>query len=366
MMKKVFLKLKSLIKSKKVLGLALAGALTASGVFAGQKGVLETKSEVKTVKVEEGKVTQTISASGKIMAKTEAVLKFQTSGMLAWVGVAEGDEVKKWQAIAGLDKKELEKTFQKYANDYLDERWDFEQTQDDYYVTKESKLVTDTVQRVLDQAQYDLSNVVLDYELKDLAVKYATIYSPIAGIVTKVESPVAGVNVTAATAEFTVSDPDSVIFEANIDEVDVGQVKPHQTGTLLLDAYLDEEIAVEVQKIDFSATGTSGGGTAFKVEFSLPGNADRRFRLGMNGDVEIILAEKEKVLLAPISSTFRRSGKEYVWVIENDLIIKREVIVGLEGDSNVEIVEGLSAGEKIIKEGVSKIKEGEKVNQETQ
>jgi len=43
---------------------------------------------------------ESVSASGKVEAEEEAVLTFQTSGRLAWVGVKEGDRVEQWQAIA--------------------------------------------------------------------------------------------------------------------------------------------------------------------------------------------------------------------------------------------------------------------------
>ena len=355
------LKFKNLIKNKRAWGLVVAGLLIGV-LYLGFGERLRKKPEIETAKVKKGEITKTISASGEVVAQTEAILKFQASGMLAWVGVREGDQVKKWQAIASLDKRELEKTFQKYANDYLSERWDFEQTQEDYEETKEMRLVTDAIQRTLDQAQYDLNKAVLDYEIKDLAVKYATIYSPIEGIVTQIDSPVAGVNITPATAEFTIADPNSVIFEANVDEVDIGQVKVGQKSSILLDAYPDEEIEVEVKKIDFTATATSGGGTAFKVEFRLPENIEEKFKLGMNGDIDIILEKKEDILVVPAASVFSRKDRRYVWVAANGKLERREVKIGLESDTQIEVIDGLAEGEIIVSQDVSKVKEGQQVN----
>lgn len=335
--------------TKKTLGIVIIGLLIGV-LYLGFGERLRKKPEMETTEVKKGEIVRSISASGKVKAKTEVVLKFQTSGMLTWVGVKEGDYVKKWQAIASLDKKELEKTFQKYANDYLSERWDFEQTQEDYQETKERKLVTDTVQRILDKAQYDLNKAVLDYEIKDLAVKYATIYSPIEGIVTEIDSLIAGINITPATATFTIADPNSIIFEANVDEVDVGQVKIGQKAIILLDAYSEEEIEVEVKQIDFIATATSGGGTAFKVKFELPENFEEKFKLGMNGDVEIILAGKEETLIIPVSSIFKQKGKQYVWLVKDGVIVEQEIETGIESDDSVEVIKGLDEGQTVAKE----------------
>jgi len=316
-----------------------------------------SQEKIKTAVVIKKDLVQTISASGKVKSEKEVVLKFQTSGKLAWVGVKEGDYVKKWQAIASLDKKELKKKFQKYANDYLKERWDFEQTKEDYKET----LITNEIKRILDKAQFDLNKAVLDYEIADLAVKYATIYSPIKGIVTKVDSPVAGVNITPATATFIIADPEAVYFEADVDEVDVGGVKEDQPAILNLDAYPQEEIKTTVYQVGFQAKTTRGGGTAFPVKIKLPDNKDQKFKLGMNGDVDIIINKKEDILVAPLSALIKRKGKYYVFLVKNGVAQKQEVQIGLKTDEEVEIVKGLRENDRIVIEKLSQIKNGQKI-----
>ena len=196
--------------------------------------------------------------------------------------------------------------------------------------------MTDTVQRVLDKAQYDLNKAVLDYEIKDLAVKYATIYSPIEGIVTSVDTPIAGVNITPATAVFTVASPGQMVFRANIDEADIGEVRLHQEARVTLDAYAGEEFRGTVDKVGFTAVTTSGGGTAFPVEVNLPANENLKFRVGMNGDVEILVWEKKGVLTVPASAIFRRSGQPYVWKVVEGKAVKQAVTLGAETEERVE------------------------------
>jgi len=227
-------------------------------------------------------------ASGTIQAHEVANLTFQTSGLLTWVGVREGDWVKKWQGIASLDKKELQKRLDRQLNLYLTNRWDFEQLQDDYQETKERHLITDQIKRILEKAQFSLDNAVIDVELADLAKRLATISTPIEGIVIRVDTPNPGINITPA-ATFIVVDPASVFFSANVDEADIGRVIIGQKVKITLDAYPDEEFEGKVEKIAFVSTTTAGGGTAFKVEIFLPANHDLKFKVGMNGDAEIVL-----------------------------------------------------------------------------
>ncbi len=224
--------------------------------------------------------------SGVIEAEKKVDLKFKTSGELVWVGIKKGDKVKKGQAIASLDKRELEKKFKKEMNDYLNERWDFEQTQDDYKETKDRHLITDAIQRILDKAQFDLDNSVLDLEIQKLAVEYSVIATPISGIVTHIDQPIAGVNITPATAVFTIADPTSVYFKAEADEEEVVRLKNGLKGKILLDAYLDQEFDSQIDSIDFAPI-LDKSGPNYAVKCALPENTDLRFRLGMRGEIEI-------------------------------------------------------------------------------
>jgi len=106
--------------------------------------------------------------------------------------------------------------------DYMNERWDFEQTTLDDY---QDAALTETIRRTKEKSQFDLNRVVLDVEIADIALKYATIFAPIPGIVTKAGSPFPGVNVTPVSAEYIISNPDALVFSAKVDEVDIGKIR---------------------------------------------------------------------------------------------------------------------------------------------
>ena len=323
----------------------------------------ESKFTLITVKRES--LANTVSASGTIRADQEVNLRFQASGKLAWVGVKRGDYVEKWQTIAQLDQRELKKSLEKELRDYTSERWDFEQDKEDYNVDSDNFdkfTLTNEVRRILEKNQFDLEQTVLDVELDDIALKYATLITPIAGIITRVDAPIAGINITPATAIFTVSNPQSIYFSANIDEIDIAQIRLNQKTKVMLDGFPDEEFEGTISQIDFTSVRTSGGGTAFPIKIPLRQNQDLKFKLGMNGDIEIALEEKENVLVVPIPAVMTKKEKKSVWLIENGKAVKKEVEIGMETDKGIEILEGLKEGDKIISKGVSKIKEGEKVN----
>ncbi len=287
---------------------------------------------------------KTVVASGKIKSQSQIDLKFQTSGQLAWVKVKEGDSVKKWQAIAGLDQQELKKNLQKYLLDFSKERADFDE---DLKVTYLDKVLTDTIKRILEKNQWDLDKAVLDVELKDIALKYSTLVSPLAGIITHIDVPLAGVNITPAAAVFTVADPDHLEFEAIIDEVDIGLIRLGQPAQLILDAYPDEPINLTVDSIDFNSSLDSSGSTVFLVKFQLENNPDQKFKLGMNGEVTITVAEKANVLAVPLSSILE-NGAATIQLVKDNTLINQTVTLGISSDDLVEIISGLSENQTIV------------------
>lgn len=312
--------------------------------------------QLELTEVKRSDFQQTIVASGQVEAEREIEIRFQTSGRLAWVGVGEGDRVEKWQALASLDKRELKKKLEKDLNNYMKERWDFEQTHDDY----EGEVLTDEIRRILDKAQFDLSNEVIDVELTDLALKYATLVSPISGVVTEMGAPVAGVNITPAQAAITVADPNSVVFVMNVDESDIVNIKESQAVAVGLDAYSDQSFTGQVEEISFDSVNESGG-TAYQVNVDLPDNDNLRFRLGMNGEGEIITQEKENVLIVPEDAVGRRKEEYFVFVVRDNRLRKTPVELGLWGEDEVVVKSGLQEGDEILSSGISKVKDGQKI-----
>ena len=296
-----------------------------------------TQAEIKDI-------TQLVSASGKIKSATQVNLQFQTAGLLSWVGVKEGDRVEKWQALASLDQRQLQKTLQKYLLDFSKERNNFDEAEK---ITYRDSLLTDSLRRILQNNQFDLTKTALDVELQNIALKYSTLITPIKGVVTKIDTPVAGVNILPAAAIFTVSDPENLIFEALIDEVDVAKIKTGQKAEITFDAYPNKPMKVIVDSLNFASQTDSSGSTVFIVKFKLTNSLEQPLLLGMNGEVNIIVATKNQVLTVP-ATTINETNQPTVQIIVNHQIITKNVTLGLSNGDITEITSGLNPGETII------------------
>lgn len=344
-MKFVIKKINSLLKLARKrwkTTLAIIVVLILAGVW--QINKASAKKEVLTFEpVQRGSLTKTLDISGIVDAKEKARMRFMAGGKLVYLGAMEGDWIKKWQTIASIDKKALQKQLDQELNNYVKERWDFEDSQDQYDYNVENK----NTRKALDKVQLDLENQVLSVEIRDIAIKDSSLYSPIEGVLVKSPSTVTGVQLLA-TDYFEIVNPKSLIFRAEVDEADISLISLEQKATLELDAYDNETINTQLSYIAYSSSVNSSG-TVFLVEFPLNSEDLNKYRLGMNGDAKIILDTRENVLIVPYDATISRDGKYYVKVKgAKDQPEEKEITIGLETDDSVEVLSGLNEGDLVL------------------
>ncbi|MDD5623926.1 MAG: hypothetical protein PHI23_04430, partial [Candidatus Peribacteraceae bacterium] len=73
------------------------------------------------------------------------------------------------------------------------------------------------------------------------------------------------------------------------------------------------------------------------------------FKIGMTGDAEIITGERKDVLLTPSRAVIQSEGNgKIVRVLEDGKVIEKPVTIGMESDTDAEVVSGLTEGETVI------------------
>lgn len=288
-------------------------------------------------------LTKTLEVSGLIDAKEKANLRFIAGGKVTYIGAKEGDFVKKRQRISNIDLATLQKQLQQDLNLYMKERWDWEQTLDN---TKDRALPKSEI-RDKDKSQWDLDNTVLDVEIRDIAIKNSSLTAPFDGVLVHTPTLVPGVQLLA-TDYFELVNPQTLVFRATVDDADIANVKTGQTATVKLDAYPDEKLDSQVNYISFTSSQTTTG-TAFIVEFPLNNYDLNRYRIGMNGDVDIILDTRQNVLAVPLAATKQRDDKTLVSIRTGEKTYEdREIKTGLETDDKVEVLSGLTINDEIL------------------
>jgi RND family efflux transporter MFP subunit len=289
-------------------------------------------------------LTKTLEVSGIVDAKQRATMRFAAGGKVTYLGAQEGEAVKKGQTLAVIDRRELEKRLQMDLNSYMRERWDWDQLQDD----SADRTLPKNELREVDKAQLNLDDTVLAVEIRDIAIRNTVLSAPFAGLLVKAPTSVVGLQVTPTEA-WELVDPATLIFEAAVDEADIGLVKVGQKATISLDSYPDEDITTYVQNIAITSSQTSTG-TVFVVEFAIPNATDlSKYKLGMNGDVTIELETRENVMSVPLDAIRERDDKTYVNVRTGEFTYtEREISTDLETDTSVEVTKGLSKDDEVL------------------
>lgn len=300
----------------------------------------------KTYTVTKKTVTNSLSLSGTVDAEEKADMQFQTSGMLAWMGVKAGDRITKGQGVASLDQRLLKKQFEKTLNTYDKTRRTFDSTLDENknYVVEKPE-VGDQLKRIIERAQFDLNNSVLDVELQQLSAQYSYLTSPISGIVTRVDTPNAGVNVSPAST-IQIINPSTVYFSALVDQTDVGSITEGKEAKISLDSFPDNSFSGTIKSISFVPKAGETG-TVYETKILFMDGDVSRFRMGMTGDATIILNEKNNTLTIPIRFIKTVGDDDFVQKKDGNSVKQVKIKTGEETDGDIEVTEGLKEGDTI-------------------
>lgn len=174
------------------------------------------------------------------------------------------------------------------------------------------------------------------------------IYSPIDGIVTKAD-PNVGEYISPGQTGFAVQNSNFKV-EARVPEADIAKISIGNLASTTLDAYGSRvDFPAQVISVDPAETVLEGVPT-YKVTliFTAP---DSRIRSGMTANLEILTAEKTNVLAVPYRAVLDENGVKTVRKLNPDgkdwTVIP--VVTGLRGsDGTIEIVSGLSVGDKVV------------------
>lgn len=293
------------------------------------------KDKIRIVNVERKDIVSRLTVSGKIEAERKVVLNFSSSGKLGYVKVSEGGVVKKGQYLMGLDMGDLDAAERAAYFNYLAADANAKEIEDGVKGHDSDETFVQKNDRVTAQTSRDKAYDV--WLLAQRAKRNANLISPIAGVIVNLTSNVVGDTVGIGDG-VTIIDPESLYFETEVDESDLNQVKIGQEVEVVLDAFANKKITGQVDKIGFEARVSSTGATVFPMWITV---GSEGLRLGMNGDAQILLEKRAGVLVLPFEAVV--DGQ--VETIDGR---KLKVEVGLESETEIEIIGGLNEGDRVV------------------
>ena len=353
--------------------LIVAGVIIiALAVYALSGSKKKEEISFETVAVAPANIMNSITATGTIEPVTSVTVGTQVSGIVSKLYVDYNSVVKKGQVIAELDKTNLmsqlntAKTQLATAQSQLN----YQTTNFNRYKTLYQKgLVAadeyDNAKLSYTQAKEQVASAKEEVQRAQTNLGYATITSPIDGVVLS-KSVEEGQTVAASfsTPELfkIAQDLTNMQVVADVDEADIGDVKEGERVSFTVDAYPDDTFEGTVKQVRQEAT-TTNNVVTYEVVISAP-NADLKLKPGLTANVTIYTAERKGVLsvqskalrFTPQKETVGKmkivdhtgNDKNKVWTIEGNNIVAHKVNIGMTDGTNTQILNGISAGTKVI------------------
>ena len=301
--------LKKLLKIAIVLAV-LAGIAYGVKFFFFTEKASEAAGPLVSAKVTQTTISTTISATGTLEPVDQVEVGTQVSGDIAKIYVDFNSKVKKGQVIAELDKSKLKATLTQAEIAYRSAETDYKYKESTYNRIKKLSESNAASAVELETAEYNMNSAKLSVERSKnevsqarLNLSYATIKSPIDGVVLKRAVEV-GQTVAASMSTPTLfviaKDLSQMKVMAAVDEADIGQVKQGQRVTFTVDAFQEDKFNGSVQEVRLNPTTTSNVVT-YTVVITAE-NPDQKLLPGMTATCTIVTQEVKDAIAIPVKA----------------------------------------------------------------
>lgn len=300
---------------------------------------------VEVAAASQRRIAASYTGTANLEVPGDAQVVAKTGGVLLRVLVEEGDVVRAGQPLAQLDP---ERTRLEVARAEATMR----RLQANYERSKElfeRKLVSADAN---DQLRYEFESAKAAYELARLELSYTTITAPISGVVAqRMAKPGNLIQVNAPL--YRIVDNSRLEAVLNVPERELATMVSGLPIRMMVDAMPGKVFDGEIDRVSpvvDSQTGT------FRVVGVFRGQD--QLRPGMFGRLSIVYDERDAALTVPRIALVEGAGESAVFVVEDGKAVRRVLRLGYVNGEYAEVIEGLSAGEKVITQGRVAVRDG--------
>lgn len=360
-------------------------ALILTSVFKkGKKGELRVMTERSVI----DSIEVTVTATGELQPVYKVDVGTQVSGIVERIYVDFNTVVKKGQLLAELDRSNLNeqlKTAQASVSNAQSNLTLAQQQYDRIKILYDNKAATleayESAVNTLTLAKNQLKTAQSELSRAQTNLSYATIYSPIDGVVMNKaveEGQTVAASFNTPTLFTIANDLTKMQVEAKVDEADIGEVKAGQPVIFTVDAFPGDVFTGTVKEVRINPTVTANVVT-YTVIIDAP-NPENKLFPGMTASVTIT-TKKESGVCIPMTALFasidpesmkllekkgytfkslyknqeevaqglKDISKKTIWVKAGENAYEQKsVTVGLNNGVNTLITEGLREGEEVV------------------
>lgn len=324
-------------------------------------GTAEVKRQAVTgvilAEIHPAEVDEYYETSGTVRAKTISVIASRVMGTVTSVKVKEGDRVHAGQVLMTIDDRDVVqrvKAAEKAVEAARQNKSLSDITHQRYKKLYDEKAIS---QQEIDQIETQKKIADMEYEkamamLAEAQVHhgFTRITAPISGVVTEKKIELGSMAVPGMPI-LTVEDDSYFRIEANVDERLSGRLKIGMPVDVIIDS-IGQETKGRISEI-IPTVDPMSRTFLIKVDLKMPS-----LKTGIYGKI-LIPEGKKEVILVPQKAIVEKGQLVGVYVVDKQGVITYRLIkAGKKYGEQIEVLSGLSGGEKIIVEGVEKAIDG--------
>ena len=248
-------------------------------------------------------------------------------------------------------------------NDYIELSGDVEtKSSIDIFADTTGKLSRLAI-RVGDRVSKDQVIAEVDPSRPGMVFVPSPVKSPIEGTVTAIPSQV-GATIALSTPVAKITTTDQLQIRTDVAERFISRIRIGLDAVVSVEAYPELSLPARVTEVS-PVVDPASRTLEIKLALTRP---DWRVKAGMFARIKVITERKSGIVKLPADAVVRRFDQSYVFVVvpaaqsETGFIVERtKVIPGIQIDSELEIVEGLKAGQDVVIQGQTLLEDKSKV-----
>lgn len=315
-----------------------------------KQAVAEQTVRVKVQEIHPEAVNGEQGFSGTIEEASGVSLSFASAGTIKRIYVDEGQTVRQGQLIAELDPTTLQ-------NAYTISKTSLEQAQDTYNRMKELHDAGSLPEMQWIQIENQLKSATAQEAIARKSLSDTKLYAPFSGYISSKIAEI-GQNASPGMPIVKLVNIGSVKVKISVPEDDIQRIAQHSSMKVVVPALGNREFEGQVKERGVSADPRS---RTYEVKATIQ-NHDGQLLPGMICQVFTNYMQGSTGVFVPANLVQLDSdNKTFVWVVNGERALKREIIIDGESAQGAKVSFGLVAGDKLIVAGQQKVSNGMKV-----
>ena len=280
--------------------------------------------------------------------------------LIDWQDQPDSDEYQNLQKLIQLNSYEQQnneeiKSWQTELDAYNDMLTKYKEYRSEMKSQKSSAEAGKMTSGAKEELEANNQTQSMDAEetLEDLTSVENGITAEFDGVVTEMNAIEGGTTAKGAQL-LKLESTEDVMVQISITKYDLSKIKEGQKAVVTIGS---KEYEGEVSKINKMAEKNSSGAAVVGTEIKIL-NPDSDVVLGVEAQVVINTEKVENAVLVPIAAVNVDQEGEFVYVVENNTLVKQPVTSGISTDTMTQIVEGLNGDEQVVTSVTTDLSEG--------